>query len=163
MRKRFLDGKQPADDPLDIAVNGGGAMVEGDRGNRRGGIVADPGEGPQLGQVLRQLPAMALGDGTSTGMQVAGAGVITEPLPQIQHLVERGRGKRANIGKTRHESVKIGTDGGDGGLLQHDLAEPDPIRVGAPTGRRAPGEIAAMAVVPRQEHGRIGQPLRRFG
>ena len=64
------------------------------------------------------------------GVQIAGAGVVAEPLPGVQHLVERGGGQRANIGKTRHESVKIGADRRDRGLLQHDLAEPDAVGVG---------------------------------
>ena len=55
-----------------------------------------------------KLPAMALDDGARAGVQVAGARVIAEPLPQMQHLVERGRGQCAKLGPARHESVKIG-------------------------------------------------------
>ena len=43
---------------------------------------------------IGKAPAMALDDGAGAGMQVAGAGVVAEPLPGMQHLVERGRGQR---------------------------------------------------------------------
>ena len=83
-------------------------------------------------------PPCARDDGPRAGVQVAGAGVIAEPLPGMQHLVERGRGQRANIGKARHELVKIGADRRDRRLLQHDLAEPDAVGIGrAGRARRA--------------------------
>ena len=104
-------------------------------------------------------------DGLRAGVQVAGAGVIAEPLPGMQHLVERGGGQRTNIGETRHELVKIGADRRDRGLLQHDLAEPDAVGVGASAGRGAPGQVAAVAVVPgeqrRRRSGRCGRQRTR--
>ena len=48
---------------------------------------------------------MPLDDGAGAGMQVAGAGVVAEPLPLMQHLVERGRGERA---KYRASAPRIG-------------------------------------------------------
>ena len=103
---------------------------------------------------------MAGDDGTGAGVQVAGAGVIAEPLPLMQHVVERRCGKRANVGKPRHESVKIRGDRDDRGLLQHDLAEPYQIGIGALARQRAPRQIAAMAVVPGEQCGRVGSRRR---
>ena len=105
--------------------------------------------------------AMRRDDGPRAGVQVAGAGVIAEPLPGMQHLVERGRGQRANIGKARHELVKIGADRRDRRLLQHDLAEPDAVGVGRLAGRGAPGQVAAVAVVPGEQRRGIGAARRQ--
>ena len=100
-------------------------------------------------------------DGLRAGVQVAGAGVIAQSLPGVQHLVERGGGQRANIGAARHESVKIGADRRDRRLLQHDLAEPDAVGVGALAGRGAPRQVAAVAVVPGEQRRRVGAVRRQ--
>ncbi len=78
----------------------------------------------------REKTAVPFGDGAGASVQVAGARVIAEALPLLQDLVERGRRERRNVGPARHEPVEIRAHGGDGRLLQHDLAEPDAIRVG---------------------------------
>jgi len=108
------------------------------------------------------MAAMPLDHGARAGMQIAGARVITEPLPEMQHLVERGRGQCANIGKTRHESVKIASDRDDGGLLQHDLAKPDAVGIGGLARQRPPGQVAAVPVVPDEQRGRIGPARSGF-
>ena len=163
----FAHGVEPRDDPLDIAVDRRGRPIEGDRGDRRRGVVADPGQRAQRRRVVGKLAAVPLDDGAGAGVQVAGAGVIAEPLPELQHLVERGRGERANIGPARHESVEIGADSRDRRLLQHDLAEPDAVGVGRLPARRAPRQVAAVAVVPGEQRGGIGRcaavTKRRFG
>jgi len=81
-------------------------------------------------------------------MQVAGARVITEPLPNLQYLVERCRGERRNIGPACHESVEIWAHSRYGRLLQHDLAEPDAVGIGPAAGWCPPRQNAAVAVVP---------------
>ena len=68
-----------------------------------------------------------------------------------------------NVGKPRHESVKIRGDGCHRRLLQHDLAEPDPVWVGTLSGRRPPRQGAAVAVVPRQQRAGLGAARRRHG
>src|SRR5262249_43852859 len=125
--------------------------VEGDRRNCRRGIIADSRQGSELGESGRKISTVLLDDSAGTGVQVASAGVITQPLPEVQHLIERGGRQGGNNGPARHESVKIGTDGSNRGLLQHDLAEPDAVRVGALVGGSAPGENAAMPVIPFQK------------
>ena len=94
-------------------------------------------------------------------MQIAGTGVVAKSLPGMQHLVQRSGGQRMNIGKTRDESVKIGADRRDSGLLQHDFAEPDAVGVGALAGCGAPGQVAAVAVVPCEQRRRVGAVRRR--
>ena len=42
----------------------------------------------------------------------------------VQHIVDRGVGERQNIRKRCHEPVVVWNDGGNLGLLQHDLRHP---------------------------------------
>ena len=100
---------------------------------------------------------MPLDDGARAGMQVAGAGVIAEPLPELQDLVERCRGERRNIGPACHESVEIWADSRYRRLLQHDLAEPDAVGVGPDAGGGPPRQVAAVAVVPGEKRCGIGR------
>ncbi len=85
----------------------------------------------KLGFARRKFSAVPLDHGAGAGMQIAGAGVIAEPGPGFEHIVERRRRQRAQIGPARQETRVIGRDGLDRGLLQHDFGEPDAIRIGA--------------------------------
>ena len=81
-------------------------------------------------------PPCCAGHRLRAGMQVARAGVIAEPGPGLEHVVERRRGQRVDIRPARQEFRVIRPDRLDGGLLQHDLGQPDVIGIG-PLARRA--------------------------
>ncbi|VFS39965.1 Uncharacterised protein [Enterobacter cancerogenus] len=57
-------------------------------------------------------------------VQVARAGVIAKPGPQVQHLVQRRIRQIGNRGKARHKAFKVRNDRRDLRLLQHHLGEP---------------------------------------
>src|SRR5262245_14781733 len=99
------------------------------------------------------MSAMALDHGLGAGVEMARARVIAEPGPELEYVLERRRRERAHARPARGKAREIGHDRLDGGLLQHDLGEPDAIGVGPLAGERAPGKFAAMAVVPGQEVG----------
>ena len=60
-------------------------------------------------------------------MQVARTRVVTQPGPQVQHLVDFRIGERAHAGKPLHETLEIGNHGRDLRLLQHDLRHPHAV------------------------------------
>ena len=62
-------------------------------------------------------------------------------------------GEGLHIRPMLKEAAEIGADSGDRRLLQHDFRQPDGIRVGRHAARRAPREIAGVAVVPGEERG----------
>ena len=62
-------------------------------------------------------------------VQVAGAAVVAKPLPEEQHILLGSRGQVRHAGKRAHETLEVGDYGRDLRLLQHDLADPDAIRV----------------------------------
>ena len=70
-------------------------------------------------------------------VQVPGAGIVAQPFPQLEHIVERRGGQRLDGGKTFYESSKIWYNCNHLRLLQHDLADPDAIGVGTPAAARA--------------------------
>ena len=59
------------------------------------------------------------------GDQVAGARIIAEPGPRFHDLLWIGGGERRDVRPAREEVAEIRLDRLDGGLLQHDLGEPD--------------------------------------
>ena len=155
-RKRLADGVEAGNDALDIAVDSSHPSVECDRGNRGCGVIADPREHAQRRPFGRECAAVALDDGAGAGVQIAGAGVVAEPLPQVQDLVEGGRGERRNVRPARDELVKIRSDGRYAGLLQHDFAEPDMIGIWMTAGRYPPRQVSALAIVPGEQLLRVG-------
>ena len=92
-RQRILQGEEPRDHPLDIAVDGGRLAVEGDGRDRRRRIGADAGQVSEAGFGIGKAPAQLARDEDRTAMQIAGPGVIAQSLPGMQHLVELGGGQ----------------------------------------------------------------------
>jgi hypothetical protein len=80
-------------------------------------------------------------------VQVAGAAVVAESLPEAQHLLFGGGGQVAQGGEGVQEAVEVRHDGGDGRLLKHDLADPDVVRVAA----AAPGQVAPSGLEPGEQ------------
>ena len=134
-----------------LPSTGHAALIEGNGGDRGGGIGADARKRAQRRLARREMAAMALDHGPGAGVQVAGAGVIAEPCPGFQHLLERGRGQALDRRPARQEARVVGRDRAHRRLLQHDLGEPDPIGIGRLPRRRAPGQDATMAVVPGEQ------------
>ena len=73
-----------------------------------------------------------------------------------------GRGQILHCRPAGKKIAKVRTDGRDRRLLQHDLAEPDSVGIGRLARRRAPGQNAAMAIVPGEQRGGIGPPAGPF-
>src|SRR5580658_1389058 len=86
-----------------------------------------------------------------TRVKISCSRVVAEARPQAQHVVQIGRREGIDGGKSAYEGFIVGYDGGDRCLLQHDLAEPDSIRIRRPSSLGAPGHVAAMAVIPGEQ------------
>ena len=52
-------------------------------------------------------------------MQIARAGVIAKPGPQVENFVERRIGEIGHRREARHKAFKIGDNGRNLSLLQH--------------------------------------------
>ena len=149
--KRLLDREETRHDPFHVAVHGGRGAVERDRGDRGGGIGADAGKRAQSFLALGKPAAMLRDQHPCAFVEVAGPGVVAEPLPLVQHVIELRFGESRERGPSGDEPPEIPVDGRHGGLLKHDFADPDPIRVRRRAGRRSPGQVAPVAVVPGEQ------------
>src|SRR6185312_6198447 len=126
---------------------------EGDRRDGARGVVADAGQRAQAVISAGELAAHLARHDLCRLVQVAGARVVAEPRPGGEHVVEGCRGECFHRRPAFQELAIIAGDRLNGGLLQHDLAQPHVIGIGAPAPGRAPGQHPAMLVVPGQQPG----------
>jgi hypothetical protein len=133
-----LDGEDAGEHPGDVAVDQRRPLAVRDRRDGAGGVGADAGHLAQRRRGARQRAAVALDDVAGAAVQVAGAAVVAEPGPVGEHVVERGVGQALHRREAAHPALPVRDDGGHPGLLQHDLRDPDRVRVAAP----APRQIA---------------------
>ena len=150
-----FDTEATREHALDVAVQNRLALSDAQRQNRPGGGAPDTGQCAQVLDITRKTPAEVIDDELRGTVQVARAGIVTEPGPQVQYLVERRGGERGDIGETIQKTFIIRDYCGHPGLLQHDLGDPGGVRVGAPL----PWQILAPACVIPGEHaiGEIGR------
>ena len=124
-----------------------------------------PGSFCSSATVDGNLPPWSSATALRAFVQVARAAVVAKPRPGGEHVVERRRGQRLDGRPAGKEAQVEGDDGFDRRLLQHDLAEPDAVGVGALARRHAPGQVAALLVVPgeqRVDRVGTGRPKRQL-
>ena len=141
-RQRRLQGEEPRHHALDIAVDRDRRPVEGDRRDGRRGVGADARQLPQAPpRVSGNRPPWLRDDRTRAGDAGCARGRSSR-APARHAAPRRARPRRAlrPSGQRARKRVEIGPDRRDRGLLQHDLAEPDAIGIGALARPRAPGQ-----------------------
>jgi hypothetical protein len=127
---------------LDIAVEDGSPHSAAERENGACCRAPDAGKFAEPRDITWEGTLQLVADNDGAAMQIAGPGVIAKTGPVMQYLVERRGGQRVHIREVRHETLKIGNDGVDLSLLQHDFRDPHAI------GRRVllPWQMMASAV-----------------
>jgi len=132
----FFGSQVAGQHPPHVPVEDRGALAESEHRDRGGGRAADAG----------QLSDPAGGAGKSVRanlprrlVEIAAARVVAQPAPQPQHLVLGSLRKPLDAGESREKALVVGNHGRDLGLLQHDLREPDAVRIA----RSLPGKPAA--------------------
>ena len=92
-------------------------------------------------------------------VQVARAGVVTEPGPQVQHVIHGRIGQRHHVREALHEAPEVRDDGRHLRLLQHDLRHPGAIGAVAAARMPLPRQIVpAVLRVPVDEPCRDALP-----
>jgi hypothetical protein len=136
---------------LHVAVENRAARAEGEGRDRRSGRAADTGQRRDRRRFARKGAGMIGDDRLRGPMQHVRAAVVAQSAPLFEHALDRRRGKARHVGKRRDEPFEIRDDGRDLRLLQHDLGQPDPIRIA----RVLPGKVAASgAPLPCDQPGR---------
>ena len=162
LARRRLHCVKTRDDALDIAVDGGAGLIESDGGDRRRRIGTYSGKPAQRRFVARKS-AGKFDDRTGAGVQIARPGVVAEPRPLRENVIERRARQIIDRRPARQEGRIALLHRRDGRLLQHDFGEPDPIGVRRFARPRAPGQLAPMGVVPgEQRRARFGRSRARL-
>ena len=144
---RPLVSGQARDDAQDVAVHGRFRDAESDGRDRARRVVADTRQAAQRRVVGRHLPAVGLAHDLRGAVQVAHPAVIAQSLPQLEIDLLRHLGQRAHIRAGRQKPLIIRDDRLHPRLLEHDLGQPDAVRVaGAP-----PRQVAVPGIVPGEQ------------
>ena len=133
---RAVHVEDAGDDPFHIGVDAGHGQVEGDAGDGGRGVGADAGQGADGIGPGGEDAAVLPHDQAGGGQQVAGAGIVAQALPGVQHFLLGSGGQGGQVGKALHPAQKIADAAFHLGLLEHDLRDPDFIgRILAPPGQ----------------------------
>ena len=127
----------------DVGIDGGDVDVVGEDGNRAARVGSDAGQRDEFGGIAGHFAAVLLDDHRRRAMQPLPAPVVAEAAPLFEHLAQRSRGKRANVGKAPQPAQKARRDPVGLRLLQHHLAHHDGVAVGG----RAPGKAPPLLFV----------------
>jgi hypothetical protein len=147
------DVEDTGEDARDVAIDERRAFAERDRCDRPGGVRTDARDLAEVGGARGQGTGDAVGDGLGAGVEVARARVVAEARPRGEDIVEWSIGERAHRRKPRHPAFPVRDDRLDARLLQHDLADPDRVRIP----RAPPGQVAAVTRVVRDDRRRDGR------
>ena len=82
-----------------------------------------------------------------TATQHAGAPVVAKSAPRGQYSAFGRCGQRPNIWEALEKQPVMFEDGRDASLLQHDLGEPDVVRISG----SSPWQVATIVIVPAQQ------------
>ena len=152
------DATMAREHALHVAVEDRGAGPERERGDRRRRRAPDPGQRGERFDIAGKRAAMLGDNRLRRRMQVMRATVVAQSAPVLEHAIFRSCGQRAHIGECGEKPLVIRDDGRDLRLLQHDLREPDPVRVARVLPRQVVASVRASAR--RQGAGRKGAGKR---
>lgn len=115
--------EEAREDAGDVGVDDGNGFAEGEGGDGSGGIAADAGESLEGGGVGGEGAVVIVEDGEGCLLEVADAVVVAEAFPGLKEGALFGGGESGEVGEGGEElfEAAVLADGGDGGLLKHDL------------------------------------------
>jgi hypothetical protein len=129
---------------LDVAIEDGGPTTKGKDADRCCCRAADPRQSALSRGSAENVPARSADDGLRTAMQVARPRVIAQPGPQFEDALERCmRQVLPASGSAPGNARNRESRSADLRLLQHDLGEPDAVRVA----RLLPRQVVTTARV----------------
>ena len=103
-----------------------------------------PGSVAMVGASRGNSSAMPRDDRARRFVQMMRTTVVAETAPELEHAIDGRFGQRGYVRKRREKSLVVRNDGRHLRLLQHDLGEPDAIRIV----RALPREIVAAVRLP---------------
>ena len=144
--------KEPADDPDDISVHRGHRNPVGNGSDGAGGIGADAFDFSEKSRIGGQNAPIIPHDLPCALVQIPGPGIISQPLPQLQHVLLRRLRQSPKGGEPVQKTAVIVQHGLYPGLLQHSFADPGPVGIM----NASPGQHPGTPVIPGQQGFRDG-------
>ena len=141
------NGAETGENASDVAVEDSERSAVGDAENGGSGVAADAGESERGFLRSRKFTGVEADDFFCCAMEIARAGVIAEAGPGFEDGRFGSASESADGGKSGEETLVVGEDGGDAGLLEHDFRNPDAVGVAG----GAPGESALVGVEPGEK------------
>ncbi len=142
-----FDGAVARQYAFDVAIENRAPLMEHQGADGGGGGTAYAGQCEDIVEVIWKFSVMPLHDELRRTVQIARTRVVAQPAPVRQHVVLARRCERGNIRETCYEALVIRDDGGDLGLLQHDLGQPHTVGI-----RTLPRQaVAAILALPANE------------
>jgi hypothetical protein len=132
-----LDGEEPTEYPLHIAVYRRLSVAEGDAQDGTSGVFADARQCYELSAICGQQASVAFYYQTGCRVKIPGSGVVPEALPGLEHATQIRGSQALGIRETGEELTVVGQHGRDLRLLEHHHRYPDSVGVVAVP----PGEI----------------------
>ncbi len=137
------DAVEACHHPFDVAVEDGEGLVPRLAEDGACGAAADAGQGQQRIEIARQVAVMQFHALARGGMQVAGAGVVTQTCPVRHQCVVVGGSQVGQGGEGLDEAQEVRNHRRHLGLLQHDLRQPYPVR----RTRMLPRQVVAAVLI----------------
>src|SRR5262249_10837819 len=122
-------------------------LVVGERCNCAGGISTNSRKRNQVFKTIGKLSLQFFGHNLSRFVNISGSTVVTKSFPVTKDFGFFGLGQSDYCRKSGNKSFIIGNDSADGGLLQHDFADPDAIGIVC----SPPRQVARILPIPANE------------
>ena len=144
-----IHAKDPAQQADRVGFQDWLPLLKGNRQDRSGRVTANTWQGTKLVGITGERAVMLVHDQAGGTMQLTSTPVIAKPLPAAQYRFLAGVSKAGDVRKLCQETVIVGDHLGYLCLLQHHLADPDPVRRHLDT----PGQVASVLSIPAPQCG----------
>ena len=141
-------GEESGKDANDIAIEHSERNAECERCDGGGGIRAEAGKCGQLSGIRGKASLVVTHEELCRLLDLAGTGIVAETFPEFEDVLQRRSGEGGGIGETRKKAKKVGDDGVDARLLEHDFGNPDGV---GRAGFCAPWQVAGVLREPWQQ------------
>ena len=144
---RLAHIEQTRHDARDICFDQWNGSIERKCRNGVRRVTPDPRKRAKIVDLVRQHSAVLTENDFCESMQIARSGVVTQSLPAVENAGLRSKREGGKIGEAAKPLIVIRKDGGDLGLLKHELGNEDRVGVADPP----PRQVAPVSAIPTQK------------
>src|SRR3990167_7918946 len=128
-REVLFKAEQTRQNPAHVGIKNRHAFRETECGNRSSGGATNPRQGSQHLGGARKGASVLCHNLLGAAKQVAGPGVVAQPAPEAHHFILLCLRQGHYVRKTLQKARVVVKHRSNLRLLQHDLGQPDPVRI----------------------------------